>query len=64
MSHPDEEASDTDLPDWQQRYEPGARPTVVVPGSGGTVSGTAFADLVSDDEHNDSDSSGDRSESD
>ena len=30
----------------QRRYEPGARPTVTLPGTGGTVSGTAFADLV------------------
>jgi len=27
-------------------YEPGARPTVTVPGTHGMVSGTAFADLV------------------
>ncbi|MFZ2175173.1 MAG: hypothetical protein WAW17_14310 [Rhodococcus sp. (in: high G+C Gram-positive bacteria)] len=31
------------------RYEPGARETVVLPGTGGTVSGTAFADYVDDD---------------
>lgn len=30
----------------QRRYEPGARPTVTLPGTGGTVSGTAFADIV------------------
>lgn len=30
----------------QQMYEPGARPTVTVPGTHGMVSGTAFADLV------------------
>ncbi|MEZ5154375.1 hypothetical protein [Rhodococcus zopfii] len=30
----------------QQMYEPGARPTVTVPGTDGMVSGTAFADLV------------------
>ncbi|MCD2112768.1 hypothetical protein LQ384_16790 [Rhodococcus rhodochrous] len=27
-------------------YEPGARPTTVVPGTNGMVSGTAFADTV------------------
>ncbi|SNS24127.1 hypothetical protein [Rhodococcoides kyotonense] len=31
------------------RYAPGARPTVVVPGTRGMVSGTAFADVVPDD---------------
>ncbi|PBC50162.1 hypothetical protein [Rhodococcus sp. ACPA1] len=31
------------------RYEPGARETVVLPGSDGTVSGTAFDDYVDDD---------------
>lgn len=30
----------------QQMYEPGARPTVTVPGTGGMVSGTAFADVA------------------
>ncbi|MBS9371859.1 hypothetical protein [Rhodococcus sp. B50] len=30
-------------------YEPGVRPTTVVPGTNGMVSGTAFADMV--DEH-------------
>ncbi|MGU3583950.1 hypothetical protein ACLBYD_12315 [Rhodococcus sp. C26F] len=37
-------------------YEPGARPTTVVPGTNGMVSGTAFADTVgerSSDEHAD-----------
>jgi hypothetical protein len=28
------------------KYEPGSRPTVVLPGTGGMVSGTAFADMV------------------
>nr|WP_296777772.1 hypothetical protein [Rhodococcus sp. (in: high G+C Gram-positive bacteria)] len=28
------------------KYEPGARPTVTLPGTGGMVSGTAFADMV------------------
>ena len=27
-------------------YEPGARPTAVVPGTNGMVSGTAFADMA------------------
>ncbi|MBY6414493.1 hypothetical protein HQ346_22845 [Rhodococcus sp. BP-252] len=31
-----------------ERYEPGARPTVVLPGTDGMVSGTAFADIVED----------------
>ncbi|MBC2638461.1 MULTISPECIES: hypothetical protein [unclassified Rhodococcus (in: high G+C Gram-positive bacteria)] len=31
------------------RYEPGARETVVLPGSDGTVSGTAFDDYVDDE---------------
>ncbi|OWY79739.1 MULTISPECIES: hypothetical protein [Rhodococcus] len=37
-------------------YEPGARPTTVVPGTNGMVSGTAFADTVgehSSEEHAD-----------
>jgi len=29
-------------------YEPGARPTTVVPGTHGMVSGTAFADMAED----------------
>ncbi|MGB2951337.1 MAG: hypothetical protein WBB62_19415 [Rhodococcus sp. (in: high G+C Gram-positive bacteria)] len=29
-----------------QKYAPGSRPTVVLPGTGGMVSGTAFADMV------------------
>ncbi|MDJ0395476.1 hypothetical protein QMK17_19305 [Rhodococcus sp. G-MC3] len=28
------------------KYEPGSRPTVTLPGTGGMVSGTAFADMV------------------
>lgn len=28
------------------KYEPGARPTVTLPGTDGMVSGTAFADMV------------------
>lgn len=31
------------------RYEPGARPTVTLPGTNGTVAGTAFADYVDDE---------------
>ncbi len=30
------------------KYEPGSRPTVVLPGTNGMVSGTAFADMVDD----------------
>lgn len=29
-------------------YEPGVRPTTVVPGTNGMVSGTAFADMADD----------------
>lgn len=35
-----------DAADWEEIYEPGARPTVVVPGTDGTIAGTAFADMV------------------
>ncbi|AHH18500.1 hypothetical protein [Nocardia nova] len=35
-----------DAADWEEIYEPGARPSVVVPGTDGTVAGTAFADMV------------------
>lgn len=31
-----------------EQYEPGARPTVTLPGTNGMVSGTAFADMVDD----------------
>ncbi|MBY4108866.1 hypothetical protein HQO82_02485 [Rhodococcus fascians] len=31
------------------RYRPGARPTVALPGTNGTVAGTAFADMVDGD---------------
>ncbi len=31
-----------------ERYETGARETVTLPGTDGTVSGTAFADMVDD----------------
>lgn len=31
-----------------KRYEPGSRETVTVPGTGGTVAGTAFADHVTE----------------
>lgn len=31
-----------------KRYEPGARESVTVPGTGGTVAGTAFADHVTE----------------
>lgn len=31
-----------------ERYEPGARPTVTLPGTDGMVSGTAFAEMVDD----------------
>ncbi len=34
--------------DVDQRYEPGARKSVTVPGTDGTVSGTAFAGHVAD----------------
>ncbi|MGA9870704.1 MAG: hypothetical protein WBQ44_06130 [Rhodococcus sp. (in: high G+C Gram-positive bacteria)] len=32
----------------EEKYEPGNRPTVTLPGTGGMVSGTAFADMVDD----------------
>lgn len=32
-----------------ERYETGARKTVTLPGTDGTVSGTAFADMVDED---------------
>ena len=32
----------------EEKYEPGNRPTTVLPGTGGMVSGTAFADKVDD----------------
>ncbi|MBD0324063.1 MAG: hypothetical protein ICV72_11860, partial [Aldersonia sp.] len=40
------EKAEEDVADLQKKYEPGARPTVVLPGSDGTVSGTAFSDVV------------------
>ena len=47
------------------RYRPGARPTVALPGTNGTVAGTAFADMVDDngemvdaDQQNSTDSDG------
>ena len=47
----------------QEKYDLGARPTVVLPGSNGTISGTAFADMVDEngelkDEQNQDRSSG------
>jgi hypothetical protein len=52
------------------RYRPGARPTVALPGTNGTVAGTAFADMVDDNgemvdtDDRDSDSSDDDSSTD
>ncbi|WP_256980550.1 hypothetical protein [Rhodococcus sp. 14-2496-1d] len=52
------------------RYRPGARPTVALPGTNGTVAGTAFADMVDDNgemvdaDDRDSDSSDDDSATD
>lgn len=31
------------------KYDPGSRPTVVLPGTNGMVSGTAFADMVDEE---------------
>lgn len=57
-SQPDRETNDIDIDDStrekaeeevagiDKKYEPGARPTVTLPGTGGMVSGTAFADMV------------------
>ncbi len=52
------------------RYRPGARPTVALPGTNGTVAGTAFADMVDDNgemvdaDHQDSDGSADDADAD
>lgn len=41
--------ADTAYPaEMEDKYEPGKRPTVVMPGTRGAVSGTAFADQVDD----------------
>ncbi|MGN7135068.1 hypothetical protein ACTHQY_17520 [Rhodococcoides corynebacterioides] len=45
------------------RYETGARETVTLPGTNGTVSGTAFADMV-DEDGNAKNESGERTEDD
>ncbi|MFF1555477.1 hypothetical protein ACFVX3_31090 [Rhodococcus erythropolis] len=37
-----------DADEMDKRYEPGARESVTVPGTGGTVAGTAFADHVTE----------------
>ncbi|MEU5844299.1 hypothetical protein [Rhodococcus sp. NPDC047139] len=58
MSETEESAGEEQLDDESKRraqeraeeidrmYEPGARPTAVVPGTNGMVSGTAFADMA------------------
>ncbi|WP_227980094.1 hypothetical protein [Nocardia spumae] len=46
---PDQDTRDQakkDAAELEEIYEPGARPTVVVPGTDGMVAGTAFADSV------------------
>lgn len=40
------EQAHQDAAEIENKYEPGARPTVVLPGTDGMVSGTAFADMV------------------
>lgn len=54
---PPPEPSDQDVEDAKkkmaeidERYEPGARHTTIVPGTNGTVTGTAFADMVDESE--------------
>ena len=50
-SHTSDDAADgakEDADEMDKRYEPGARESVTVPGTGGTVAGTAFADHVSE----------------
>lgn len=42
------EGAEDDADAMDKRYEPGARESVTVPGTGGTVAGTAFADHVSE----------------
>jgi hypothetical protein len=49
-SDEDVERAKEDMAEVDKRYEPGARETVVVPGSNGMVSGTAFDGLVENDE--------------
>ncbi|MFC8180210.1 MULTISPECIES: hypothetical protein [Nocardiaceae] len=44
-----EEKAKSDAAEIDAQYEPGARPTVTLPGTDGMVSGTAFADMVDDD---------------
>ncbi|MCX5042665.1 hypothetical protein OG921_05715 [Aldersonia sp. NBC_00410] len=51
------EPSDQDVEDAKkkmaeidERYDPGKRHTTIVPGTNGTVTGTAFADLVDESE--------------
>ncbi len=46
---PDQDALDRakkKVAELDEIYEPGARPSVVVPGTDGTIAGTAFADMV------------------
>ncbi|WP_068269662.1 hypothetical protein [Aldersonia kunmingensis] len=49
-SDEDVERSKKKMAEIDAKYEPGARQTVVVPGSNGMVSGTAFDGLVENDE--------------
>jgi hypothetical protein len=49
-SEDDVKRAKEDMAEIDERYDPGARPTVVMPGTHGTVAGTAFADLTDDDE--------------
>lgn len=57
-SEADEQAH-KDAAEIDNKYEPGARPTVVLPGTDGMVSGTAFADMVDDNGDLKDNSSGD-----
>lgn len=42
------EQAKKDMGEMDQRYEPGARKSVTVPGTDGTISGTAFAEHVAE----------------
>jgi len=42
------DGAEEDADEMDKRYEPGARESVTVPGTGGTVAGTAFADHVTE----------------
>jgi hypothetical protein len=49
-SDDDVEQAKEDMAEIDKRYEPGSRQTVVVPGTNGMVTGTAFADFIDESE--------------